>query len=129
MAPDGRNGVISAVQVPVKTGVFIQTPFPMPSGIKRQPGPASVKLFGNRSPIRAVKDSGNLSGGEYIPLRTTVLPAGRRLRPPPGGVVGEAHKLIVILAVFAQTTDRNAHTVFQIAVQFGLWAVVFLKVS
>ena len=42
-------------------------------------------------------------------------------RRAPEGVVGEADKFVIILGVRAQTSNRNRHTVFQIAVQAWVW--------
>ena len=44
------------------------------------------------------------------------------------GVVGQTHKLIIVLAVLAQTTQGYGHTTLQVAVQLGLGHIILLKI-
>ena len=45
------------------------------------------------------------------------------------GVVGKSHELVIKDGVLAQTSDGNAHTAFQIAVEVRLRTVLLLKVG
>ena len=67
---------------------------------------------------------------ESSPWQPAAPPCSTRAaRGAPQGVVGQAHKFVVILGVGAQAADGNGHAALQIPVQFGLGPVVFARNS